>query len=180
MYLVIPAVLSCRYGWHGTICRLDWFDGQSGLWCVLFGFFKVPELMDTLFVLLRKQKLVFLHWYHHITVLCFCWYTYVYPHGQGRLFVIMNYFVHSVMYSYYAIRIQGLVRIPLAASIGVTCLQLSQMVFGVAVFVDAIWMLQNGVLCNVEYMNILIGLAMYFSYFILFAHFFYINYVRLR
>jgi elongation of very long chain fatty acids protein 6 len=35
---------------------------------------KVPETIDTLFIVLRRQKLIFLHWYHHATVLVYCFY----------------------------------------------------------------------------------------------------------
>ena len=34
-----------------------------GYWTFMFALSKVPELGDTLFIVLRKQPLIFLHWY---------------------------------------------------------------------------------------------------------------------
>lgn len=45
----------------------------SGFWSTMFVLSKVPELGDTLFIVLRKQPLIFLHWYHHATVLVYSW-----------------------------------------------------------------------------------------------------------
>ena len=48
---------------HETICtpaHLDWGDGATGLWVQLFIFSKVPELVDTAFIVLRKKPLIFL------------------------------------------------------------------------------------------------------------------------
>ena len=65
---------------------------------------QVPELGDTIFIVLRKQKLIFLHWYHHITVLIYCWYSFSQYTAPARWFVVMNFVVHSIMYTYYAFR----------------------------------------------------------------------------
>ena len=46
-------------------------------------FSKLPELGDTIFIVLRKQRLIFLHWYHHITVFVYCWYSYGHPVATG-------------------------------------------------------------------------------------------------
>lgn len=35
------------------------------------------ELGDTLFLVFRGKTVPFLHWYHHVTVLYFCWLGYV-------------------------------------------------------------------------------------------------------
>ena len=51
-------------------------SGSCGLWVALFIYSKVPELIDTLFLILRSREVIFLHWYHHITVLLFCFQSY--------------------------------------------------------------------------------------------------------
>ena len=33
-------------------------------------------LVDTAFIIFRKHNLIFLHWYHHLTVALFCWLMY--------------------------------------------------------------------------------------------------------
>jgi hypothetical protein len=50
-----------------------WGQGPTGFAVMVFAFSKIPELIDTVFIVLRKQSLILLHWYHHITVLLFCW-----------------------------------------------------------------------------------------------------------
>lgn len=59
-------------GWQHAMCDSRAYIGSSGggIWAFLFPLSKLPELVDTAFIVLRKQKMVFLHWYHHITGEC--------------------------------------------------------------------------------------------------------------
>ena len=65
--------------------------GASGFWTVAFVLSKPLELFDTVFIVLRKKPLIFLHWYHHVTVLLFCWHSYAHRSPNALWFVAMNY-----------------------------------------------------------------------------------------
>lgn len=139
---------------------------------------KLPELGDTIFIVLRKQPLIFLHWYHHITVLMYSWFSYTEYTASARWFVVMNYNVHSLMYTYYALRALRYSP-PRFISMVITALQLSQMVVGCAINIWAHGFLQQAghAACNISPTNIKLSIAMYASYFILFARFFYKTYL---
>ncbi|CAF3442996.1 unnamed protein product [Rotaria sp. Silwood1] len=148
----------------------------SRLGITIFCISKVAELIDTLFIVLRKQKLIFLHWFHHATVLIYAWYSYHDWTASGRWFVFMNYSVHAMMYSYYAFRAMKY-RIPKWIQVTVTVFQLSQMGVGCFVNYKAYVYKQNGASCNVDYANIFWSFVMYAIYFLLFLHFFCVSYL---
>lgn len=82
-----------------SYCNVYGFTkGVVGFWNWLFTISKLCELFDTVFVVLRKKPLMFLHWYHHILTLFYVFYSYPRPTGFSRWGVNMNYFVHAVMY----------------------------------------------------------------------------------
>uniref|UniRef100_A0A670ITT2 Elongation of very long chain fatty acids protein n=1 Tax=Podarcis muralis TaxID=64176 RepID=A0A670ITT2_PODMU len=59
-------------GLKQSVCDQSFYNGPvSKFWAYAFVLSKAPELGDTIFIVLRKQKLIFLHWYHHITVLLY-------------------------------------------------------------------------------------------------------------
>lgn len=176
---VIPNLLN--HGLENSICSDVLLQGQGALWGYLFCFFKLPELVDTYFIVLRKQKLIFLHWYHHITVFIYCWYHYAFQLRSTQWFVTLNYFVHSIMYSYYAVRASGRMRPPMWVNMIITALQLVQMVLGVSInaFIyqkmqDSSWWCDGQI--ESTYFYVYWSFAMYFSYFILFVHFFWSTY----
>ncbi len=113
------------HGLEYSVCNPSYFIGPSKFWTCAFMMSKVVELCDTLFVVLRKQKLVLLHWYHHATVLVYAWYSFAEWQAPGRWFMVVNLAVHSLMYSYYALKAMR-VRIPRQVAMGITLLQLSQ------------------------------------------------------
>ena len=94
------------HGFYHSLCIPSFIENDrvSGFWTWMFVLSKVPELGDTIFIVLRKQKLIFLHWYHHVTVLIYCWYSFSQYTAPARWFVVMNFIVHSIMYTYYAFR----------------------------------------------------------------------------
>ena len=168
-------------GFYFSVCEPIIHDGAAGLWSFLFVLSKAPELVDTYFIVLRKQKLIFLHWYHHVTVFIYCWYHYGTLITPGQWFVSMNYIVHSVMYGYYAVRASHIVHLPKWVNIFITSLQLIQMFIGITINIYIYSHINTGWYCDgrveTTYFYVYISFAMYFSYFVLFAHFFYVNYI---
>ena len=138
----------------------EWANPAVMLFCLS----KIPELLDTAFIVLRKKSLIFLHWYHHATVLLFCWDAWASRNPVGSMFAVMNMFVHTVMYFYYGCIAMGVrVAPPLRKSITLT--QISQMAVGMSITVH------NIAVCNTHPIGNSMGLVMYTSYFVLFCHF---------
>jgi len=143
----------------------------------MFVLSKLPEFGDTVFIVLRKQPLIFLHWYHHILTLLYCWYAFKEYNPSSRWFIVMNALVHSVMYSYYAFRAMKF-RIPKFISIFITTSQISQMAVGCYVNFKTWQYKLAGISCSVSYENVTVSTLMYFSYFVLFVRFFYMSYLN--
>lgn len=62
-------------GLTASYCSSSYYrDVRLTLWYWLFVWSKVVEFGDTVFIILRKQKLIFLHWIHHGFTTLFCFY----------------------------------------------------------------------------------------------------------
>ncbi|UJR26072.1 hypothetical protein I4U23_007418 [Adineta vaga] len=166
-----------QHGFMYSVCDRTYMKGITGLWVWLFMASKVPETIDTLFIVLRRQQLIFLHWYHHASVLIYCFYSYALFASTGRWFVSMNYCVHTIMYGYFALR-AARIHVPGSVQATITLLQLIQMIGGCTVNISAFYYKKNGHYCSTDNTNIVLSLALYASYLLLFAHFFYNSYVR--
>ena len=151
----------------------------TALWGFLFVLSKVVEFGDTFFVVLRKTPLNFLHWYHHITVFVYSAYNISLEDPTGDWFGALNYFVHSFMYSYYTLKASGFQLHRLVAR-SITLLQLSQFVVGLALLGFVYWQKSSGRECAAHYQPMYFGTAMYASYLVLFANFFYQRYIKRR
>jgi len=109
------------------------------IYMYMFMLSKFPELIDTLFLVVRGRAIPFLHWYHHISVLLYVVIA-MYSQYPGVFFSLINSFVHSVMYYYYGRRAMGTT---LKIAKYITIIQLSQMVVGIlltVIFVAAHYM----------------------------------------
>lgn len=128
-----------------------------------------------MFLFLFKKELIFLHWYHHVTVLIYCWFSYQDFASTGRWFMNMNFLVHSIMYSYFALKSMR-IRVPLIVSKLITFMQILQMIIGIYInWVAYTVKLESE--CPISNENLLFSLLMYLSYFGLFFQFFFNAYV---
>ncbi|GAB64581.1 elongation of very long chain fatty acids protein 3 [Plasmodium cynomolgi strain B] len=181
--LIIPPIYTCAFG-------------IPGLWVSLFVLSKFVELLDTLLLILRKKKITLLHWFHHSTVLLYTWHTYYAELPAAFVFTFINSFVHTIMYSYYAMA--TVYRKPLSWNIFVTLLQIFQMVVGVLLTVyclyitytyrfSSYWDLRSIKKIQHKFTfdyghyisrtNVVYAVLMYLSYLFLFGKYFYDSYV---
>jgi len=174
------------HGFNEWLCDgdLSWYSSPGLVLCShLFCLSKIPELIDTAFLVLRGKEVIFLHWYHHISVLLYCWYV-TQVHYPATHFAAINAFVHSIMYYYYFRRAQG---IKPKFDKMVTLIQLTQMALGLAfssLFFHAHF---KNPACNggatvartgLLYTSFAVTGGMYLSYFVLFAIFYIHRYCR--
>jgi len=107
-YMTIEAfMMAYRSGYHILPCNK--FDTENPplanlLW--LFYVSKIWDFWDTIFIVLGKKwkQLSFLHVYHHTTIFLFYWVNvHVLYDGDIYLTILLNGFIHTVMYTYYFI-----------------------------------------------------------------------------
>lgn len=135
-----------------------------------------PLTGDTAFIILRKRPLIFVHWYHHSTVLLYTSFGYKNKVPSGGWFMTMNLGVHSVMYTYYTMK-AAKVKHPNILPMVITSLQILQMVLGTIFgILNYIWRQERG--CHTTAEHFLWSFMLYGTYFILFAHFFHRAYLR--
>ncbi|CAD2219298.1 fatty acid elongase [Angomonas deanei] len=184
-----------KYGLHDTLCTFrpeQFYTTPIGTALGLFTMSKVPEFGDTVFLLLFGKKLPFLQYFHHTTMFLFVWHAY----EQGSSIFItaaaLNYFVHTIMYFYFAMDSAGLKNLVKPFGMYITMLQLIQMMGVMAsssyvmyhkFFIDA----PNGIPADAEGQGSCPGTSLYnarlqfciYTFFLyLFGQMFINNYVR--
>jgi len=190
-FLLFVFSVSWAISWRLVVSKAMWEEGFFTLICdpkhhfwegknlfLLWAFImsKVVELGDTLWLALRKRPIIFLHWYHHTTVLLFCWHSLGTHYTVATSFGLMNSIIHSFMYYYYWRAAQG-VRMTWGHKL--TIAQTLQMFIGMLVTI--IWTyvyyftLSDQSLCLTydPSLNLLTAVVMYGSYFFLFLKFYF-------
>jgi len=152
------------------------YEGKTGMmyWAYLFALSKYYELFDTAFLLAKRRPVMFLHWYHHCTVLLFTWFAEYWRFSMGYIFILVNAFVHTIMYFYYFLT--GMkVKVPNSIAFSITILQITQMFVGIGTNGYWIYYYFTGpTTCSNESPWILMSscIVMYGSYLFLFLQFF--------
>merc|ERR1719282_1809750 len=76
-------------------------------------------------------------------------FSYIDVSSSCRLFMVMNFSVHSLMYTYYTLRAMR-IQVPKMFAVMTTSLQIIQMVFGLLITITVIQYKQNGLGCSVS------------------------------
>jgi hypothetical protein len=163
-------------GLHYTICSdtnsiISLSEGRPAMLALsLFCLSKIPELLDTVFLILKRKQVRFLQWYHHAATLLFCWLALATEYTPGICFAITNYFVHSIMYMYFCLMTFKVMQ-PMLKVIApfITIIQIAQMFWGLIVNAIAVGSYFSGGSCQIKAVTVYPCVVMFASYAWLFS-----------
>ncbi|KAI6178928.1 Elongation of very long chain fatty acids protein [Aphelenchoides besseyi] len=155
----------------------DFFQDVSGLWTFWFCMSKMAELGDTIFIVLRKRPLIFLHWYHHVATLNYGIYSYNNQTAYNTWIVWLNFSVHAVMYTYYFLSACN-IRSPAWISRLITSSQITQFLITLVILFHVGWLKATGYTVDTTWGVYTFCLLMELSYVYLFGKFFFVRYVK--
>jgi hypothetical protein len=179
-YLMILQLLSIKeeksYSDFTIFCGLSHHD-QKGLLTLLYyvnHLLKYYELIDTIFLALKQRPLGFLHCYHHPATLVLTWGQLVDSTGVQWVVILLNLFVHTVMYTYYGL---AAIKIRVPFKISITILQITQFVLDlIACYFAWFTLCFEQRMCFGTWRAGFIGCFILTSYLYLFVDFFYAAY----
>ncbi|NXJ77390.1 ELOV6 protein, partial [Trogon melanurus] len=163
-------------GFKQTVCSKSFYvHPVSKLWVYLFVVSKVLELGDTVFIVLRKKKLIFLHWYHHAITMVLGWYSYKDMTAGIGWPAFLNFSVHAMMYSYYTVKAAGF-RVPRFISMAVTATQIVQLIGYIIINIFAVYWMDDKV-CPFTWTNFFLSFTLFISVLVLFCNYFWKMYL---
>jgi len=165
-------------GFQNSYCKVQNFTaGKNGYWVWLFIVSKMFELVDTVFLVLRKRPLMFLHWYHHVLTMIYAFYSYPMSPGFNRWGIYLNYSVHAFMYSYYFLRSMK-ISVPGFVAKFITTSQIAQFVISVTILIHLGFLIfAKRIECDFDHRVFAFAVFMDTTYLILFVNFFLQAYV---
>jgi len=106
-----PVVLGCIRTQESLSDAFQKCDGlvapHTTFWMWTFYLSKYYEFLDTFIHLYRGSRPAFLQVYHHIGVVIVEWLGFYYVNPSSWMMIVFNSFVHTIMYSYYAMATYG-------------------------------------------------------------------------
>ncbi|NXM23983.1 ELOV6 protein, partial [Oxyruncus cristatus] len=163
-------------GFKQSVCSQSvYIHPVSKLWVCLFALSKLVELGDTVFIVLRKKKLIFVHWYHHLTAALVTWFSYNDMVAGGGWVTALNLSVHALTYCYYTVTATG-IRVPRPIAMIITTSQMVQMTGFVIMNVFlSFW--KDDKVCHTTWPLLLCSSWIYTTLLVLFCNFFFKTYL---
>jgi len=153
--------------------------GRVMWWYYIFYLSKFYELLDTFIIVLKKNPVIFLHWYHHFITLIL-----VQVSLRASLVVLWapiaaNACVHVFMYYYYALLARGHPADRDFCSrykVFITRLQISQFVFDLCVIFYSFNLYLRNPKCDGSTMSYIFTIVVLSSFLLLFLNFYFKRY----
>ena len=117
-------------------------NSDFGYWAYLFYLSKYYEFVDTWIVIARGRRPIFLQVFHHIGAVFGMWMGMVLHSTGAWIFMILNSFIHSLMYFYYA---TSVLKLPLPKFFKklITKMQMIQFIIGNSCAILQIYIYSN-------------------------------------
>eukprot|EP00290_Baffinella_frigidus_P016041 CAMPEP_0180212570 /NCGR_PEP_ID=MMETSP0987-20121128/13574_1 /TAXON_ID=697907 /ORGANISM="non described non described, Strain CCMP2293" /LENGTH=269 /DNA_ID=CAMNT_0022170253 /DNA_START=185 /DNA_END=994 /DNA_ORIENTATION=- len=98
---------SQQEGVEWLFCEVPGTEATGGVyfWSYIYYLSKFLEFGDTVFKVLKRKPLDFLHVYHHAVVALMCWNWMTFAQSLQTLGLLANTGIHVVMYYYFALTI---------------------------------------------------------------------------
>ncbi|KAJ7098386.1 ELO family [Mycena epipterygia] len=172
--------LTRRLGILDAMCAKESWTKNLELYYRINYALKYAELLDTLFLTLRKKPLRFLHVYHHSSTIVLCYIQLRSRSTLSWVAIAPNLFVHVLMYYYYCLATAGYKP---SWKEQLTRLQIGQFVI---VGLTSIWALAVSHFspvrqaCSTPPAAVAVGSFVIGSYFLLFVHFYFTTYIKVQ
>ncbi|KAG8823358.1 hypothetical protein FRC19_004080 [Serendipita sp. 401] len=90
-----------KHGFRWGICNEAAWTPRMEFYYIINYYIKYVELIDTVFLALKKKDLAFLHVFHHAATALLCWNQLNGKTSVSWTVITLNLFVHVIMYYYY-------------------------------------------------------------------------------
>jgi len=94
-------------GFHASYCDPDgsfWSSSGFGAWATIFYLSKYYEFIDTYVLIGKGKKPSFLQLYHHAGIVITMWGAVVSHSAWLQVVVLLNSFIHTLMYTYFFLK----------------------------------------------------------------------------
>ncbi|NXY18758.1 ELOV6 protein, partial [Atrichornis clamosus] len=165
------AFLLLNKGFKQSVCSQSFYiQPVSKLWIYLFSLSKLIELGDTVFIVLRKKKLIFVHWYHHLCTMILAWYAYKELTAGMGWNAALNFSIHGLTYAYYTVTAMG-IRVPRSIAMIITASQMVQM-SGFVIINMFVFFWRHDKICRINLSVFFFSSFLYITLLALFCNFF--------